>query len=164
MFEICLIGDDVAGFWIDKHEWTIQAQAPRLPAVTIRSLLELPKILRRQFGVDAGRLCRRARDDYEQAQDNQHESRGHFTDTMYHLTMPQEMIPTSEQVNDARELLRRFLRPTRLVPAERIGRETDTRIYLKLEADLPTGSFKPRGAIYALMKTLQRRSIKGVVA
>ncbi len=78
--------------------------------------------------------------------------------------MPQEMSPTSEQVNDARELLRRFLRPTRLVPAERIGRETDTRIYLKLEADLPTGSFKPRGAIYALMKTLQRRSIKGVVA
>jgi len=74
------------------------------------------------------------------------------------------MIPTSEQVNDARELLRRFLRPTRLVPAERIGRETDTHIYLKLETDLPTGSFKPRGAIYALMKTLQRRSIKGVVA
>ena len=70
------------------------------------------------------------------------------------------MIPTSEQVNDARELLRRFLRPTRLKPAERIGRE----IYLKLETDLPTGSFKPRGAIYALMKTLQRRSIKGVVA
>jgi threonine dehydratase len=74
------------------------------------------------------------------------------------------MIPTSEQVNDARELLRRFLMPTRLVPANRIGRETDTRIYLKLETDLPTGSFKPRGAIYALMKTLQWRSIKGVVA
>lgn len=74
------------------------------------------------------------------------------------------MIPTSEQVNDARELLQRFLRPTRLVPAQRIGRETDTHIYLKLETDLPTGSFKPRGAIYALMKTLQRRSIKGVVA
>jgi len=74
------------------------------------------------------------------------------------------MIPTSEQVNDARELLRRFLRPTRLVPAERIGCETDTHIYLKLETDLPTGSFKPRGAIYALMTTFQRRSIKGVVA
>jgi threonine dehydratase len=74
------------------------------------------------------------------------------------------MIPTSEQVNDARELLRRFLRPTRLVPAERIGRETHTHNYLKLETDLPTGSFKPRGAIYALMTTLQRRSIKGVVA
>lgn len=70
------------------------------------------------------------------------------------------MIPTSEQVNDARELLRQFLRPTRLVRAERIGRE----IYMKLETELPTGSFKPRGAIYALMKTLQQRSVKGVVA
>ena len=74
------------------------------------------------------------------------------------------MILTREQVNDARELLQRFLRPTRLMPAERVGRDTNTRIYLKLETDLPTGSFKPRGAIYALMKNLQQRSIKGVVA
>jgi threonine dehydratase len=72
--------------------------------------------------------------------------------------------PTSQQVDDARELLRRFLRPTRLIRAERIGRETDTRIYLKLETELPTRSFKPRGALYALMKNLERRSIKGVVA
>jgi threonine dehydratase len=71
---------------------------------------------------------------------------------------------TSEQVNEARELLQPLLRPTRLVPAERIGRESDTQIYLKLETDLPTGSFKPRGALYALMKTLQQRSVKGVVA
>lgn len=74
------------------------------------------------------------------------------------------MIPTSEQVNDARELLRRFLKPTRLIPAERIGRDSDTQIYLKLETELPTGSFKPRGALYALMKNLQQRSINGVVA
>src|SRR5262249_30216000 len=74
------------------------------------------------------------------------------------------MSPTIEQVNEARELLGRFLKPTRLVPAERIGRESDSQIYLKLEPDLPTGSFKPRGAIYALMKNLAQRSIKGVVA
>lgn len=74
------------------------------------------------------------------------------------------MVPTSEQVNDARELLRRFLRPTRLMRAERIGRDSDTSIYLKLETDLPTGSFKPRGAIYALMKNLEQRSVKGVMA
>ena len=79
-------------------------------------------------------------------------------------------MPTSEQVSEARELLRRFLRPTRLLRAERLGRDTDTHIYLKLETDLPTGSFKPRGAIYALMTTLQRRyrtgerPIKGIVA
>ena len=74
------------------------------------------------------------------------------------------MIPSSEQVKDARELLRRFLSPTRLVRAERLGRDADTQIYLKLETELPTRSFKPRGAIYALMKNLQQRSIKGVVA
>ena len=50
------------------------------------------------------------------------------------------------------------------MPAEHLGRDSDTQIYLKLETDLPTGSFKPRGAIYALMKNLQQRSIKGVVA
>jgi threonine dehydratase len=74
------------------------------------------------------------------------------------------VIPTNEQVNDARELLRPFLKPTRLVQAEYIGRDLNTQIYLKLETELPTGSFKPRGALYALMKTLQQRSIKGVVA
>ena len=74
------------------------------------------------------------------------------------------MIPTAEQVNDARALLRRFLTPTRLVPAERIERESSTKIYLKLETELPTGSFKPRGALYALMKNLEQRSINGVVA
>ncbi|HKY45797.1 MAG TPA: pyridoxal-phosphate dependent enzyme [Pyrinomonadaceae bacterium] len=74
------------------------------------------------------------------------------------------MIPTTEQVNDARQLLRRFLKPTRLVPAERIGRESNTQIYLKVETELPTGSFKPRGALYALMKNLEQRSINGVVA
>jgi threonine dehydratase len=70
-------------------------------------------------------------------------------------------MKANEQVDDARELLRRFLRPTRLVQAERIGRDSDTRIYLKLESDLPTGSFKPRGAIYALMKNIEQRSING---
>ena len=77
------------------------------------------------------------------------------------------MIATNEQVKDARELLRRFLRPTRLVQAERLGRDSDTRIHFKLETDLPTGSFKPRGAIYALMKNVEgqiKRPIRGVVA
>ena len=73
-------------------------------------------------------------------------------------------MPTNEQVNEARELLRRFLKPTRLVRAEQLGRDSDTRVFLKLETDLPTGSFKPRGALYALMKNLETRSIRGVVA
>jgi threonine dehydratase len=51
-----------------------------------------------------------------------------------------------------------------LIKAERLGSETDTQLYLKLETELPTGSFKPRGALYALMKNLERRTVKGVVA
>ncbi|HKR61713.1 MAG TPA: pyridoxal-phosphate dependent enzyme [Pyrinomonadaceae bacterium] len=74
------------------------------------------------------------------------------------------MIPTSDWVNDARELLQQFLKPTRLIAAQQIGCESDTQLYLKLETELPTGSFKPRGALYALMKNLEQRSIKGVVA
>ena len=74
------------------------------------------------------------------------------------------MFPTAEQVNEARELLRRYLRPTRLVRSENLGRDAKTQICLKLESELPTRSFKPRGALYALMKTLKQRSIKGVVA
>ena len=74
------------------------------------------------------------------------------------------MLPTAEQVNNARELLRQFLKPTRLVQAERIGTDSNTRVFLKLETDLPTKSFKPRGALYALMTKLAQRSFKGVVA
>ena len=74
------------------------------------------------------------------------------------------MIITSQQVNEARELLRRFLQPTRLVHAEHLSGESNAHVYLKLETDLPNGSFKARGALYALMKSLQERDIKGVVA
>ena len=74
------------------------------------------------------------------------------------------MIPTNEQVNDARQLLKRFLTPTRLIPAERLGRTSESHVFLKLETELPTRSFKPRGALYALMKNLEQRPIKGVVA
>lgn len=74
------------------------------------------------------------------------------------------MLPTTEQVQSARLLLKQFLKPTRLVQAERIGTDSNTRIFLKLETDLPTKSFKPRGALYALMKTLEERVVNGVVA
>jgi threonine dehydratase len=60
--------------------------------------------------------------------------------------------------------LQRFFKPARLVQAERIGTDSNTRIFLKLETDLPTKSFKPRGALYALLTTLSRQPIKGVVA
>lgn len=74
------------------------------------------------------------------------------------------MMPTGKQVQEAREFLSRFLRPTRLVRAESLERQPDTKVHLKLESDLPTASFKPRGALYALQKNLEQRQIEGVVA
>lgn len=72
--------------------------------------------------------------------------------------------PTADQVEDARALLRRYLPPTRLVRAESLENRSEGRVWLKLESDLPTGSFKPRGALYALLKTAEHRSLSGVVA
>jgi threonine dehydratase len=64
----------------------------------------------------------------------------------------------------ARDLLQKYLPQTRLVEAPSLSRATRANVYLKLEAELPTGSFKPRGAIYALSVNLGRRQIKEVVA
>jgi len=74
------------------------------------------------------------------------------------------MIPSADAIGDARKILRRDLPITRLVPATKIGREKGCAAYLKLESELPTGSFKPRGALYALSVNLARRSIREVTA
>src|SRR5215470_3998025 len=76
----------------------------------------------------------------------------------------QEILPTLSAIHDARKLLASYLSPTRLVPAPSLSRTTGRRVYLKLETDLPTASFKVRGALYALAKNLQRAPIREVVA
>jgi len=74
------------------------------------------------------------------------------------------MIPNAKEVEYARELLSRHLRPTRLVLAESLAQRSGGRVYLKIESDLPTGSFKPRGALNALLTTAAQRRVQGVVA
>jgi threonine dehydratase len=74
------------------------------------------------------------------------------------------MIPSANEVEHARELLSRYLRPTRLVSAESLARHADARVYLKIESDLPTGSFKPRGALNALLTHGTKGKLSGVVA
>ena len=70
------------------------------------------------------------------------------------------MIPG--EVEHARELLSRYFRPTRLASAESLAQRSGARVYLKIESDLPTGSFKPRGALNALLTTAG--PVPGVVA
>ena len=70
---------------------------------------------------------------------------------------------SSGTIAGARELLSKYLPQTRLVAAPSLSKP-GADVYLKLESELPTGSFKPRGAIYALATNLARRAVKEVVA
>jgi threonine dehydratase len=67
-------------------------------------------------------------------------------------------------VDEARELLKKYLPLTRLMPAPSLMCHAGSSVYLKLESELPTGSFKPRGALYALATNLKRRQIREVIA
>src|SRR5262249_23835778 len=70
------------------------------------------------------------------------------------------VIPTLERVQQARRFLRSYFPQTRLVAAPSLGKS----VHLKLETDLPTGTFKPRGALFALSENLARGPVKEVIA
>lgn len=67
------------------------------------------------------------------------------------------------EVEQARAFLRRYLSPTRLVRAESLSRVSGAEVFLKLENEAPTGSFKVRGALNALARQRQRGPVAGVV-
>ena len=64
---------------------------------------------------------------------------------------------------EAREMLSRELHPTPLVLSSTLS-HSNKQVFLKLESALPTGSFKIRGALYALWKKLKAERITEVVA
>jgi len=64
----------------------------------------------------------------------------------------------------ARELLAKYLPRTRLIPAQSLRKFPAQNVCLKLESELPTGSFKVRGAIYALGVHDKGGGRRGVVA
>jgi threonine dehydratase len=64
----------------------------------------------------------------------------------------------------ARTFLARHFPPTRVVRSDRLSAETGADVLLKLECELPTGSFKVRGAMYALFVNLRRGTVQEVVA
>ena len=74
------------------------------------------------------------------------------------------MKPKWSDVQSARQLLRRHFPPTRLLFASSLSRGTHAQVYLKLESEMPTGSFKVRGAVYALHSEMKQRSVSEVVA
>ncbi len=68
------------------------------------------------------------------------------------------------EVEQACTFLREHLAGSRLVRANWLSQVSGAEVYLKLENETVTGSFKPRGALYALYRQRQRGALAGVVA
>src|SRR3979490_1199971 len=66
------------------------------------------------------------------------------------------------RIHDAQSLLARHFGPTRIARAASLSSPGHD-VFLKIETELPTGSFKVRGAIYALSVQLARGAIADVV-
>lgn len=75
----------------------------------------------------------------------------------------QGVTPAWADIERARIFLRQNFPPTRLQSAESLS-NNEKRVYLKNETGLPTGSFKVRGALFALTAETKRRPVKEVVA
>ncbi len=73
------------------------------------------------------------------------------------------VFPDLRTIRDARKLLDRHLPVTRTILVRSLS-VPGTAVHLKLETELPTGSFKPRGALYALAVNLARRRVEEVTA
>ena len=71
--------------------------------------------------------------------------------------------PELSTIREAQKFLRKHFAVTPLVKAPSLS-QSNAQAYLKIETGLPTGSFKPRGALFALATNLQRRSIEEVTA
>jgi threonine dehydratase len=75
-----------------------------------------------------------------------------------------QIIPSISTIREAQTFLAKHLAPTRLMAATFLSETTGKNVYLKLETDLPTGSFKVRGAFWALAQRLHRGPLQEVVA
>ena len=75
-----------------------------------------------------------------------------------------QIQPSLATIREAQKFLAKYFAPTRLLAAPFLRQRTGKNVYLKLETELPTGSFKVRGAFYALAERMKKSSVKEVVA
>src|SRR5260370_27327664 len=75
-----------------------------------------------------------------------------------------KIVPGISTIREAQRFLANYFAPTRLIPAPFLSQTADKSVYLKLETELPTGSFKVRGAFYALAQRMKRGALQEVVA
>lgn len=64
----------------------------------------------------------------------------------------------------AQERIRRFINMTPLIASSNLQRECNKSVWLKLETQNPTGSFKPRPAFNGMLMNLEAAKQKGVIA
>ncbi len=72
--------------------------------------------------------------------------------------------PDIAAIRAARGFLANYFAATRLMAAPYLSEIVGRRVYLKLEMELPTGSFKVRGALWALATRLKKGSVEEVIA
>jgi len=75
-----------------------------------------------------------------------------------------EIRPNISAIREAQQFLAQYFGATRLVAAPALSERVGKRVHLKLEAELPTGSFKVRGALWALATRLKQERVEEVVA
>jgi threonine dehydratase len=75
-----------------------------------------------------------------------------------------QIVPSISTIREAQKFLATYFMPTRLVAATFLSQATGKNAYLKLETELPTGSFKVRGAYWALAQRMNHGPIQEVVA
>jgi threonine dehydratase len=75
-----------------------------------------------------------------------------------------QIIPSISTIREARRFLAQYFAPTRLIAAPFLSQLTGRNVYLKLETELPTGTFKVRGAFWALAQRMKKGQVQEVVA
>src|SRR5437762_10228651 len=75
-----------------------------------------------------------------------------------------QIQPSLAKIREAQKLLAKYFAPTRLIHAPFLGERVGKNVYLKLETELPTGSFKVRGALYALAERMKKGTVREVAA
>src|SRR5215467_12613003 len=75
-----------------------------------------------------------------------------------------QIQPSISTIREAQKFLAKHFAATRLIAAPFLTQRTGKNVYLKLETELPTGSFKVRGACYALAERMKKGGLRGVLA
>jgi threonine dehydratase len=75
-----------------------------------------------------------------------------------------QIQPSLATIQEAQRFLAKYFAPTRLVAAPFLSQRTGKNVHLKLETELPTGSFKVRGALYALAQRMKKEPVREVIA